>query len=387
MQLAGWHESHYWLAAGWTMFHFLWIGTIVWIAALVLRSSLRRASPAVRYSAAVVLMLATTAVPAGLYVAVLAGIVEPPATSHAFHQASSFEVARAEPVAAPATLSESGGRLAGPANSVRGSLATPLPLPFECGPALTASIKAVQDLASRWLPWLWVAGTPVMFLVIGCGMTGAERLRRAGRILEDGDVPAACRRLHGVLRMSGRVAVAVCERIGAPLLVGVVRPMILLPPAVLAGCSPEQIEMVLLHELAHVRRWDNLVNLAQRVIEAALFFHPVIWWLSSWVRLEREECCDRVVLAHTASPQAYAEILATLALPGINPRHAAAAMADRHLVVRIRHVLNLEDDTMSVSRWVFIAAAGLLISCGCFAASFAQPADRGTAPTAEKSPA
>jgi beta-lactamase regulating signal transducer with metallopeptidase domain len=66
-----------------------------------------------------------------------------------------------------------------------------------------------------------------------------------------------------------------------------------LPPAALTGYSPDEIEMVLLHELAHVRRWDNLINLIQRIVESLLFFHPAVWLISSWVRRERESCCDR----------------------------------------------------------------------------------------------
>ncbi len=106
---------------------------------------------------------------------------------------------------------------------------------------------------------------------------------------------------------------AVCDRVAQPVLVGVVRPLILLPPAALAGWSPEQLEMVLLHELAHVRRWDNLVNLAQRLAESLLFFQPMIWVASGWVRRDREECCDAMVVAHTGQPVAYAEVLVAAA--------------------------------------------------------------------------
>ena len=73
--------------------------------------------------------------------------------------------------------------------------------------------------------------------------------------------------------------------------------------------------MVLLHELAHLRRWDNLVNLLERIVEAMLSFHPVVWWLSGWVRLERELCCDRLVVERVGRPLAYAEMLVTLAGP------------------------------------------------------------------------
>ena len=110
------------------------------------------------------------------------------------------------------------------------------------------------------------------------------------------------------------MSVGICDRLAMPVLIGIIRPLILLPPAALSGWSVEQLEMVLLHELAHLRRWDNLVNLMQRFVESLLFFHPVVWWLSSWVRLERELCCDQLVVERLGQPVAYAEIL--LLCPG-----------------------------------------------------------------------
>ncbi len=83
------------------------------------------------------------------------------------------------------------------------------------------------------------------------------------------------------------VAVGVCDQIAAPVLVGVIRPLILLPTTALGCWNPEQIEIVLPHELGHVRRWDNLINLFQRLIESALFFQPAVWFVSGWLRLVR----------------------------------------------------------------------------------------------------
>ena len=106
-----------------------------------------------------------------------------------------------------------------------------------------------------------------------------------------------CQQLAVAVNISRRVSVAVCDRIAAPILVGVFRPMILLPAAALTGWAPQQLEMVLLHELAHVRRYDNLVNLLQRVVESLLFFQPMVWIVSGWVRREREYGCDELVVA------------------------------------------------------------------------------------------
>ena len=129
--------------------------------------------------------------------------------------------------------------------------------------------------------------------------------------------------------------------------------MILLPPAALTGWSPDEIEMVLLHELAHVRRWDNLINLAQRCIESLLFFHPAVWLVSSWARRDRESCCDELVVARTDRPHAYAEMLVALAaqMPRSVLFHptASSAMAAGPLRSRIRRILQLEEDPMLVS--------------------------------------
>ncbi|MFM7844076.1 MAG: M56 family metallopeptidase [Planctomycetota bacterium] len=106
---------------------------------------------------------------------------------------------------------------------------------------------------------------------------------------------------------------AYCERVTVPTVVGVLQPMILLPVALASGLSPEQIETVLAHELAHLRRCDHLVNLLQRVIESLLFFHPAMWWVSHRVREEREHCCDDLVVACGAMPLDYAKSLLRVA--------------------------------------------------------------------------
>jgi beta-lactamase regulating signal transducer with metallopeptidase domain len=355
-----WHDSRYWLAAGWTMFHFLWIGAAIWLLAAAMRSSLSRLGPRARYAMALMLLLVTAGVPCGLFVAALRSIDEiriDNATSEpgAFHESSAPPPTMTLPLRGGDPVVSVSRRASFDSQSV-----------FERGAG------ELLRVSCRWLPWLWLAGTPLTFLLLAFGMTGADRLRRTARVLEEGEVAAACRRLQAALHVGRQVTVAVCDRVAVPLLVGIIRPVILLPPAVLSGCSPEQIEMILIHELAHVRRWDNLVNLGQRLIEAAFFFHPVIWWLSSWVRLEREQCCDSVVLAHTGPPQVYAETLAALAFPGMAARHAAVALTDSHLAVRIRHILDLEEETMSVSRKALMAAAGLMLFCAGYSVRYLQ---------------
>ena len=167
-----------------------------------------------------------------------------------------------------------------------------------------------------YLPGLWLSGSLMTLALLATGLIGVEGLRRSSRPLEAGAIAGRCRALADRLGIARRVGVAICDRIAAPILIGVLRPMILLPPAALGGWSIEQVEMALLHELAHIRRHDNLVTLLQRLAESLLFFHPVTWWLSAWVSLERELCCDRLVVEHTGRPHDYARMLAALAGAG-----------------------------------------------------------------------
>ena len=135
---------------------------------------------------------------------------------------------------------------------------------------------------------------------------GAERLRRRSQPVSDDALSALCDRLADALGVRSRVAVGVCDRVAVPLVLGIARPLIVVPSALVTGWSPEQVELALLHELADVRRWDNLANLLQRVVESALFFHPAVWVLSGWVRREREHCCDRIVVRLTGRALDYA---------------------------------------------------------------------------------
>ncbi len=143
------------------------------------------------------------------------------------------------------------------------------------------------------------------------------------------------------------------------------------------------MEVVLLHELAHIRRRDNLISLLQRIAEAVLFFQPGIWWVSGWIRLEREHCCDEAVVRQTRNARFYAETLAFIAgltqpqaanaAPSVWQAHTASGMAQNHLVTRIRRILHKEQnmkppmfDMLASRRWgfslMFLFAAALFVA-------------------------
>src|SRR3989442_88229 len=126
-------------------------------------------------------------------------------------------------------------------------------------------------------------------------------------------VPEPCRealaRLGARLRVSRPVRVVGSAVVQVPAVVGWLRPVILLPASALTGLTPQQLDVLLAHELAHVRRYDYLVNLVQSAIEILLFYHPAVRWVSRRVREEREHCCDDLAVAVCGDAHLYARAL------------------------------------------------------------------------------
>jgi beta-lactamase regulating signal transducer with metallopeptidase domain len=349
-----------WHIAGWTMLHFLWLGTAVAAMAIVVRLLLRRAAPNVRYTVALGCLALLAALPLGIatWLTISQPFHNPPlAVGESTGKGDLQDKVDARTHAAPQpTVPSAPGSAGGFATDERPWRGEPFEYVAPLNPRQSRGLFAFRNTLEScvsYLPWLWIIGTPITFALLATGIIGTKRLRRASRTIIDGPIVERLASLASSLRITQRVGIAVCERIASPVLIGIVRPIILLPPAALSGWSPDEIEMVLLHELAHVRRWDNLVNLMQRLIESLLFFHPAVWLVSTWVRRERESCCDAFVVRRTERPHAYAELLVALAaqMPRSVLFHPAAssAMSAGPLKSRIRRILELEDDPMLIS--------------------------------------
>jgi WD40 repeat protein/beta-lactamase regulating signal transducer with metallopeptidase domain len=356
-----------WLTVGWTMLHFVWVGAMIAIFVAIVRSMIRDASDETRYAAALASLALLALAPAAIAWRV----------SRAIQAEHSFPEPDNAKRVAPERRERSELRGLGdqddrPAGAGRTD-ATIVGVDRAGVPRRLKPSLGLDDLALR-LPWLWLVGSPLTFGWLALGLVGAERLRRSSRLLADGELARLCRRLAGQLGIVHDVAVAVCDQLATPILVGVVRPLILVPAAALSSWRPEQIEMVLLHELAHVRRWDNLINLLQRLVESALFFHPAVWLISAWVRREREHCCDRIVVAHTGRPRVYINTL--MALAGERPPAVSTAMAQRRkqLTDRIYHILTPRlDHPMKLSGSLIVAAAAAIVAPAFWIAALAEP--------------
>jgi len=337
-----------WQAVGWTMIHFLWIGTLIGLVALIGRLALHRCRPLVRY----VFLIGCFAVLVAAPWPILWHLLGAPALiSH--QESTSVEQAVESSLPAGASDTES-------VVFVPGFRRVSDSAPFVSPPAhptehrWQGNWKAWLGQAALVAPWVWLIGTPLTLLLVCCGYAGTRHLRRHSQPLPEPWVVELTDRLSLALHLGREVIVALSDRVASPILIGVIKPMILLPPALISGCTSEQIEMVLLHELAHVRRWDLWVNLFQQIAEGLLFFHPVVWIVSRWIRHERESCCDEIVLQQTGEPQTYAETLAHLARPDGFPLVSSVAMAQHPLVRRIQCILQWPDHSLRLSPALFM---------------------------------
>jgi GWxTD domain-containing protein len=177
-------------------------------------------------------------------------------------------------------------------------------------PAVAETGPAAVDWVSL-LPLLWACGVAVFASRILIGWWLERRVISAAVPV----TPDWAQRLAMVAFASGvhaRWHAAVSERITVPQVSGILRPVLLLPVSALTQVPPDQLEAILAHEFAHIRRHDYLVNLLQVVVECLLFYHPAVWWLSRRVREERELCCDAAAVDYCGDRAAYARALLAL---------------------------------------------------------------------------
>lgn len=240
------------------------------------------------------------------------------------------------------------------------------------------SWQTVIDQRRPWLAVLWALGV----LVFSLRHLGAWLLvrRRLGGAAE----PATAEWQDRTQRLARRLQVTRPYRLlvgkggGSPILLGWIRPTIVVPASLLLQLPSGQVEALVAHELAHLRRYDDWVNLAQLVVESLLFYHPAVWWLSGRVREEREASCDELAARGVGSRRRYGEALARLA-GGSGPWKPALGAADSEIVRRLRRLVGTTDGAGATSGLVVVASVVLLLGGGALALGASQPEGRGAA--------
>jgi len=165
--------------------------------------------------------------------------------------------------------------------------------------------------------------------------------------------------LSNQLRLSRPVVLMESCLADAPIVLGHFRSLILMPVGLLTGLPAGQIEAILLHELAHIRRCDYLVNAVQRFVEGLFFYHPAVWWISRVIRIERENCCDDVVVEMTGNAHEYAIALAALEQNRWRGQGPAVAATGGSLMKRIRRLLYPQGPN---SAWTSLLAVLILMA-------------------------
>ncbi|AYB31354.1 M56 family metallopeptidase [Chryseolinea soli] len=186
----------------------------------------------------------------------------------------------------------------------------------------------------------WSLGTALFILRLFGGWWYTAKLKQQAVLLE----APWTERMETLLRqfhIDRVVRLAESAMVQAPVVIGYVKPIILLPVGMCAGLSTTQLESILLHELIHIRRHDYLVNLLQSVVEALFFFNPFVWMISGILRQEREHCCDDAVVLYQGNALAYAHALATLEEVRLSKAGIALSLAENknQLLNRIKRIM------------------------------------------------
>lgn len=283
---------------GWTLLHFLWQGILVAaLYALVRALAGGRMSARSRYAMACASLLAMTAAPALTY----------------------WWLGHSGVTARIGDLTDWGARQLAPS--------------FSYSPVTDPWQQAMPAVVITWF-----AGAAACSLRLLMGFISAAALRRSRPAPVLTEWQRALDRLSERMHVSRRVRLLPTDRVDSPSVIGWLRPVILAPVGILCRLSPEQVEALLAHELAHVRRQDYLVNVLQGIAESLLFYHPAVWWISNQIRAEREHCCDDLAVAASGDVLVYARALAEL--ESLRPAHFKATLSasDGSLLRRIQRL-------------------------------------------------
>jgi beta-lactamase regulating signal transducer with metallopeptidase domain len=209
---------------------------------------------------------------------------------------------------------------------------------------LVGTIQSTAIFLSQLAPWLtaaWFCGVLVSSCKLVRGFWWVNAISRKQVEPVSPELLERLKEMRGRLSISRPVRLLRSAMVEVPTVVGWLRPVILLPGSSLVGLTPYQMEAILVHELAHIRRFDYVVNACQCLVETLMFYHPVVWWVSRCVREEREHCCDDLVVKVCGNRVAYARALASLEEKRGEMPQLAFAASGGSLLNRVRRLLGV----------------------------------------------
>jgi len=224
----------------------------------------------------------------------------------------------------------------------------------------TTTLKGVLQSNMNIIVVCWIIGTVLFSLRVAGGGLYVSMLRR-NAIVITGLWSSRLAALTNQFSIQRIITLAESVKVQTPIVLGYLKPIIILPAGMLSGLSSEQVEMILLHELMHIKRHDYLVNIGQMIVESVLFFNPFVWMLSEEIRKEREHCCDDAVVHHHPNALAYATTLVQLEAARISRIEPALGLAQnkKQLLNRIQRLM--ENSVKNYSARSRVVPAVLLV--------------------------
>jgi beta-lactamase regulating signal transducer with metallopeptidase domain len=327
-------------AIGRALLQFIWQGALLGAILAVALAALRRSASDVRYVVATIGLSLMLTIPAVTAVQSWRALERAEAAASAELSVTVVAGLAAPSVVAPRTDAH---------RAVLG----------EADPA-----AAAQRRPNSWIPALllsWLCGVLLLTMRLVSGWVWVQRVKSRGTV----PVPAALQQLSDRVRRRLHIgrAVRLLEStvVDVPTVIGWLKPVVLLPASAMGALGPQQLEAIIAHELAHIRRHDYLVNLLQTLVETLLFYHPAVWWLSRQIRIERENCCDDLAVSLCGDPVTYARALADLEeLRG--GAGLALAATGGSLLQRVRRLVGAPSHAGRGPGWLAGAVAVLLVA-------------------------
>jgi beta-lactamase regulating signal transducer with metallopeptidase domain/HEAT repeat protein len=349
-------------SVGWVLVHFVWQGIAIALTLAAVLSLTSAAQAALRYAlscAALLLMFAAAVVTAANVMTAAESSPQRPHMAIVHRPAADSSI----PVEPPP-----------PARGATNAADTTV----SREPALTGDgLSSLRPILVAALPWLvaaWACGVVLLSMRLFGGWWRTRRLRVEGTSPAPDWCQASLAALAERMHIPRPVALLSSVRVRVPLVLGHVKPVIVIPAAVFAGLNAAQLEAIIAHELAHVRRHDYLVNLAQTVIETLLFYHPAVWWVSRQIRDAREHCCDDLAVGVCRTRQQYVHALLGLEELKLELQDSGALLAlgaaDGPLLARARRLLAPSDRAAAAPRLAASVIALTIVGVAVTGASF-----------------
>ena len=326
-------------ALGWALFHFIWQGAIVASLVTIALFALKSHTANLRYSIALGAMLLMPVLMAATTWSIWVSSPEMATYSHPVSNVMSV-APRSKPAVWEWSLDHS--------NQVEKHSAI----------GLSDLAMKTTGLASLppWFVSAWLVGVLAFSLRLVFGWTNAQFLKRRSTtfVISHWQERLLC--LCEKMKVTRPIRLLQSTLVQVPTTIGWLRPVILLPASSFTGLTPRQLESILAHELAHIRRYDYLFNLLQTGVGTVLFYHPAVWWLSNRVRIERERCCDELAVKVCGDTLTYARALTALEQLRDIPPQLAMAASGGSLLHRIRHIIDSSATQSDFPTWQVVGA-------------------------------